>query len=460
MKRRVVELAVLVWLPVALVPRSTATTGDAVTVRVSVASDGAEGNGEGFFGPPGPSMSSDGRFVAFDSAASNLVTADTNGRADVFVHDVLSGETTRVSVASDGTQADHLSAGPRISADGRIVAFESFADNLVPGDTNGSPDVFVHNRVTGRTTRVSVASDGTQANEGVPGGISISATGRFVAYESGSSTLVPGDTNGVVDIFVRDRLTRQTTRVTVASDGSQANRESFSPSLSADGTFVAFESAASNLVDRDTNRQPDIFVYDRTTGGIGRVSVNSLGMQANGFSIRPAISADGRVVAFASTASNLVHPDTNFSLDIFVHDRLTRQTTRVSIASDGAQANAVGIPIYDPDVSISADGRFVGFDSWSDNLVADDANQTLDVFVHDRLTRQTSRVSVASDGTEANMWSFGAWIGTDGHSVAFESGATNLVPGDTNGVFDVFLRTPTSSIGRSTLTLATRPAAY
>jgi hypothetical protein len=152
MKRRVVELAVLVWLPVALVPRSTATTGDAVTVRVSVASDGAEGNGEGFFGPPGPSMSSDGRFVAFDSAASNLVTADTNGRADVFVHDVLSGETTRVSVASDGTQADHLSAGPRISADGRIVAFESFADNLVPGDTNGSPDVFVHNRVTGRTT--------------------------------------------------------------------------------------------------------------------------------------------------------------------------------------------------------------------------------------------------------------------------------------------------------------------
>jgi len=191
MRRRVGGLALLVWLPVALAPTSTATTGDPVTVRVSVASNGTEGNGEGFFGPPGPSMSSDGRFVAFDSAASNLVTADTNGRADVFVHDVLTRETTRVSLASDGTEADHLSAGPRISADGRIVAFESFADNLVPGDTNGSPDVFVHNRMTGRTTRVSVASDGTQANEGVPGGISISATGRFVAFESGSSTLVP-----------------------------------------------------------------------------------------------------------------------------------------------------------------------------------------------------------------------------------------------------------------------------
>jgi Tol biopolymer transport system component len=455
MRRRVGGLALLVWLPVALAPTSTATTGDPVTVRVSVASNGTEGNGEGFFGPPGPSMSSDGRFVAFDSAASNLVTADTNGRADVFVHDVLTRETTRVSLASDGTEADHLSAGPRISADGRIVAFESFADNLVPGDTNGSPDVFVHNRMTGRTTRVSVASDGTQANEGVPGGISISATGRFVAFESGSSTLVPGDTNGVVDIFVRDRLTRQTTRVSVASDGAQANRESFSPSLSADGKYVAFESPASNLVARDTNRQWDIFVHDRTTGATTRVSLNSHGAQANGFSIRPAISADGRFVAFGSMASTLVPRDTNFSFDIFVHDTLTGRTTRISVASDGTQASPADI-FDDPDVSISADGRFVAFDSWFDDLVPDDTNGTLDVFVHDQLTGDTTRASVASDATQGNMWSFGTWISSDGRVVAFESAADNLVPGDTNGVFDVFLRMPKSSPQRSTLTPATR----
>jgi Tol biopolymer transport system component len=437
LRQRASWLALLACLSsLAVMPTALATAGD--TVRLSVASDGGEGNGEGYFGPPGPSTSVDGRFVAFDSDASNLVDDDTNNRSDVFVHDVLTGETTRISVASDGTEADNLSAGPRISADGRIVAFESFADNLVPGDTNGWPDVFVHNRVTGQTRRVSVASDGTQADEGVPGGISISATGRFVAFESGSSTLVADDTNGVVDIFVRDRALGQTTRVSLGSGGAQANRESFSPSISADGRYVAFESAASNLVPRDLNHQFDVFVYDRATGGIDRVSVNSFGVQGNGFSIRPAVSADGRFVAFGSTASNLVRRDTNFSFDIFVHDRVTHRTARVSVASGGTQASRNG-DIYDPDISISADGRFVAFDSWFDDLVPGDTNQTLDVFVHDRLTGETTRASVASDGSQGNMWSFGAWISGDGHVVAFESAADNLVPLDLNGVYDVFL---------------------
>jgi Tol biopolymer transport system component len=339
-----------------------------------------------------------------------------------------------VSVASDGTQGNSHSGSPSISADGRYVAFASYASNLVPGDTNGVMDVFVHDRLTGQTTRVSVASDGTQGN-GESRYPSISADGRYVAFMSYASNLVPGDTNGKADVFVHDRLTGQTTRVSVASDGTQGNGDSWGwPSISADGRYVAFESSASNLVPGDTNGRADIFVHDRLTGQTTRVSVASDGTQGNNSSVWPSISADGRYVAFMSYASNLVPGDTNGALDIFVHDRLTGQTTRVSVASDGTQGNG-----YSWDSSISADGRYVAFESWASNLVPGDTNGKQDIFVHDRLTGQTTRVSVASDGTEGNNNSGWPSISADGRYVAFHSDASNLVPGDTNGRADVFV---------------------
>jgi Tol biopolymer transport system component len=228
------------------------------TTRVSVASDGAQGNGDSEC----PSISADGRYVAFASLASNLVPGDTNGRMDIFVHDRLTGQTTRVSVASDGTEGNGDSGFPSISADGRYVAFASLASNLVPGDTNGTWDVFVHDRLTGQTTRVSVASGGAQGN-GDSRFPSISADGRYVAFQSYASNLVPGDTNGVLDVFVHDRLTGQTTRVSVASDGTQGDSYSFGSSISADGRYVAFASYASNLVPGDTNGWADVFVAMR-----------------------------------------------------------------------------------------------------------------------------------------------------------------------------------------------------
>ena len=188
------------------------------TTRVSVRSNGTQGND---FSAEA-SISATGRFVAFDSPASNLVSEDTNNTIDVFVHDRKTGQTTRVSVASDGTQGNEFSDAPSISASGRYVAFFSLASNLVSGDTNGTGDVFVHDRKTGQTTLVSVASDGTQANGGSVHA-SISANGRYVAFQSEASNLVSGDTNNTIDVFVHDRVTGQTTLVSVHSNGTQGN---------------------------------------------------------------------------------------------------------------------------------------------------------------------------------------------------------------------------------------------
>src|SRR5437660_5099931 len=259
-QRRVLS-AVTLLLLAALGGRSA---GAQTTVRVSVASDGTEGNDVSL----GSALSADGRFVAFDSAATDLVAGDTNLVSDVFVHDRQTGTTERVSVASDGAQGNGSSGllsfafPPGLSADGRFVAFVSFATNLVAGDTNGATDVFVHDRQTGTTERVSVASDGTQGNA-ASAGFALSADGRFVAFHSTATNLVAGDTNGATDVFVHDRQTGTTERVSVDSDGTQGNGPSAGAALSADGGLVAFHGTATNLVAGDANGAYDVFVHDR-----------------------------------------------------------------------------------------------------------------------------------------------------------------------------------------------------
>ena len=372
--------SMLLLLALILTPAGSVRAAPGNTTRVSVATGGGQANFDSF----DPSISADGRYVAFTSDATNLVSGDTNGEQDIFVHDRQTGQTTRVSVASDGTQARsgtiYGSLSPSISADGRYVAFHSYADNLVSGDTNLSPDVFVHDRQTGQTTRVSVASDGTQANN-VSAHPSISADGRYVAFVSFANNLVSGDT-GYVDVFVHDRQTGQTTRVSVATGGGQANGNSYGPSISADGRYVAFESDATNLVSGDTNFSTDVFVHDRQTGQTTRVSVASDGTPANSSAFYPSISPDGRYVAFRSRASNLVSGDTNGTWDVFVHDRQTRQTIRVSVASDGTQAN--GVLTISSKPSISYGGRHVAFESDASSLVSGDTNNARDIFVHSR----------------------------------------------------------------------------
>ncbi len=390
-----------------------------------------------------PSISDDGRYIPFISLADNLVPGDTNGSYDVFVRDIKTGSNTRVSVASDGTQGNNDSSydfsPPVLSSDGRYVAFSSDADNLVPGDTNGTEDVFLHDIKTGTTTRVSVSTNGIQSN-GESDSPAISGDGRYVVFNSEASNLVPGDTNGEMDAFVHDTQTGSTTRVSVATKGIQGNSTSYSPTISDDGRYVAFVSWADNLVRGDTNSLMDVFVRDTQTGATNRVSVSSNGTQGNDRGYWSSISGDGSHVLFMSYSSNLVSGDTNGyqdylnGNDVFVHNIKTGTTTRVSVSSNGTQGNAGSIP-----VGISRDGRYVAFNSEATNLVPGDTNGVDDIFLHDTLTGTTARVSVAQNGDQGNYNSGGDSISSDGRYLVFTSWADNLVPGDNNNEGDTFV---------------------
>ncbi len=400
------------------------------TERVSVSTSGDQGDDRSCM----PSITPDGRYVAFTSDATNLVPENESLYADVFVRDRLLGTTERVSVSSAGTEANSTCSHPSVSADARYVVFWSRASNLVADDTNGKADVFVRDRLLGTTERVSLNADEVEGN-GDSSYPSISADGRCVAFESAATNLVPGDSNGVGDVFVRDRLLGTTERVSLNADEVEGNGDSGLPSISADGRYVAFDSVASNLVPDDTYSQWDVFVRDRDAGSTERVSVSSDEMQANGGSGDACISADGRYVAFDSVASDLVPDDANGAYDVFVRDRLLGTTERVSVNSDEVEGNGLT-----RGASISADGRFVAFSSLATNLVPGDSNDVADIFVRDRSLGTTERFSVSSTGEEANDSSCVASIRADGRCVAFHSLASNLVPGDTNGRADIFVR--------------------
>jgi Tol biopolymer transport system component len=397
--------------------------------RVSVAGDGTQGNSLSAW----PSISPDGSYVAFESLATNLVSDDTNEVEDIFVHDRQTGETVRVSVSSTGAQANDSSYQPSISADGRYVAFTSWASNLVNDDTNNTEDIFVRDRQTGETTRVSIAGDGTEGNR-FSHEPSISADGRYVAFASLASNLVPGDTNDVGDVFVHDRDAGETTRVSIGSDGTEVDALSAEAAISGDGRFVAFLSFAANLVPGDTNDEGDVFVHDRETGETIRVSVASDGSEANDYSIQPSISGDGRYVAFASWASNLAGDDSNSTWDVFVHDRLAGVTTRVSVASDGTESSVGSVQN-----AISGDGRTVAFESAAPELAPGDTGIWRDVFVRELPAGPTLRISVAGDGSAGNAGSYQPAISANGRTVAFASLASNLVNDDTNDAGDVFI---------------------
>lgn len=400
------------------------------TERVSIGPGGVQGSGESRV----PRLSADGRFVAFESQASELVPGDTNGYGDAFVRDRQMGTTHRVSLRQGGAQGDGGGGGPAISADGRFVAFSSNSTNLVPGDSNGTGDVFVRDHRAGSIQRVSMGPEGTQGNLSSSGAV-ISANGRLVGFLSEATNLVPGDTNSSFDEFVHDRDTGKTERASVGPRNRQGDADSFDLAISATGRFVAFSSLADNLVPGDTNGHIDVFFRDRKLGTTQRVSVDKSGAQGDGDSRFPALSADGRFVAFVSQATNLVPGGTDGQSHVFVKDRQTATIQLVSVGSGGIPGN--GESTYP---ALSADARFVVFESVATNLVPRDTNGVNDIFIRDRQKGTTRRLSVGPGGVQGNNESVQAAISADGRVVAFTSQASNLVPGDTNDRSDVFVR--------------------
>lgn len=402
------------------------------TVRVSVASDGSQANGPS----RAPSISADGNLIAFESSASNLVPGDTNMTWDVFVHNRRTGATTRVSVGTGNTQAIYGGENPFISADGRYVAFASGSGDLVPMDTNGRTDIFVHDRLTRSTSRVSVPSTGGQADDHSSDPV-MSADGSVVAFLSIASNLVPDAGEAPNGLYVRDLIQGATTHVSVSSDGAPANNGSGRAAISHDGRILAFSSSATNLVGGDENFQWDVFVHDTQTGTTELISRSTSGVQGNYGSYSPTMTADGRFVAFNSFARTLTAPPIPGLSNIYLRDRLNGTTIRITNGTQGPNGYASSSnPV------ISSDGLLVAFASTASDLVPDDTNSEDDIFAYDRRTEQMIRVSVASDGSQANRGAnyINTRIAATARSVAFSSNSSNLVANDTNRVEDVFVR--------------------
>jgi hypothetical protein len=449
-------LILIVILSSFLAPRNRQTTYAApivgVTERVSVTSSGEQGGGPN----ENPSISANGRYVVFNSHASDLIIGDNNNYGDVFVHDRMTGLIECVSVSSNGDQGNNSSYWASISDNGRFVAFASDASNLINEDTNGRTDIYIRDRQNGTTERVSVSSNGEEANEYSQTPV-ISSDGNYVVFGSLASNLVSGDNNEKKDIFIRELITGETELVSVSNSGSQGNHHSYSPSVADDGRFVTFESYASNLVNDDTNLVRDVFFKDRQTGVLERVSVSSSHEQGNNSSHHPFISPDGRFITFGSNASNLVIGDNNELHDIFVRDRQQDEIELVSVSSTGEQGND------DAYIStISPNGNFVVFTSYASNLVSGDTNEARDVFLKDRRTGDIEIVSVSSIGEQSNDASNGKFFSSDGRFIVFDSYGSNLVSGDTNGKRDVFVRDrcPDGTCGENPCELNNIPLYY
>lgn len=393
------------------------------------------------------SMSEDGRYITFNSAASNLVANDTNGFTDVFVRDRQTNTTTLVSKHTDGTQGNQTSRFPVISGDGRYVAFMSTASNLVANDTNNQEDVFVHDLQTGETKRIDVDTAGNQANQTVDSNsrLSISADGRYIAFVSFASNLVANDTNNMNDVFVHDRGTLiippSTTRVSIDSGGVQGNGSSTYASISGDGNLIAFRSDATNLVMNDTNVAADIFVHNRQTSETKRINVVQGQPQSNTWVGNcTTLSIDGRYVGFSSGDDNLVPGDTNVKEDSFLYDLQTQAIRRVSVNKGGIQGNNDS---YCP--TLSSNNQFVIFGSNATNLVLNgNVGTFVQLFLHDLRTGVTTQLSQDKLGVLGNGHTNNASISEDGLFISFSSQADNwTIDAGTKGPQqDVFVAKP------------------
>ena len=379
-------------------------------------------------------ITGDGRYIAFMSLADNLIANDRNDFPDIFVYDRNSKTAERVSIANDGSEANSFSKEPVISDDGRYIVFVSEADNLVANDLNKNTDIFIRDRQNKTTERISLNSDNIEA-ESYSFSPTISNDVRHVAFESDADNLVAEDNNRARDVFLRDRNLNTTEVISVSSDNILGNKRSKDAAINGDGRYVVFESDADNLVAEDNNDDTDIFLRDRDNKTTEVISISTEGLGGNGYSFNPVISDDGRYVVFESKANNLVPDDNNSKVDIFLRDRTLEITTRISEAADGTESNGDS---FNP--VISDDGRYVIFESKANNLVPDDTNNLEDIFVRDLFSGTLERINLDAESIQANNKSFGASISDLGQYITFSSEANNLIVADSNGAQDIFIK--------------------
>lgn len=396
--------------------------------RASTDARGAEGNSQSNIS----AITSNGRYVVFESEASNLVEGDSNGRTDIFLKDLKTGKVRRVSTGTLEEEGDSDSWWSSITPNGRYVVFVSNASNLVFGDNNDTTDIFRKDLKTGKILRVSTDAQGVEGNSDSWWPV-MTPNGRYVVFGSAAKNLVPGDSNDTYDIFRKDLKTGKVLRVSTNAQGVEGNSDSWWSAVTPNGRYIVFGSAASNLVPGDSNGSYDIFRKDLKTGKILRVSTDEKGVEGNSDSEWSAITRNSRYVFFGSVASNLVPDDSNDSYDIFRKDLKTGKVLRVSTDAQGEEGNAES---YEP--AITPNGRYVAFGSDASNLVAGDNNDAQDIFRKDIKTGKIRRVSTDSEGVGGDSGSWWSAITPNGRFVVFGSAATNLVPGDSNGSYDIF----------------------
>jgi hypothetical protein len=414
-----------------------AATGNASAVfvlRADVTSTGAQSVGPSNF----PTVSADGRYIGFMSAAQDLVPGVTNGTYNSYIHDALTGATSDVAVASDGTPGNGPSYTPRVSADGRYSVFASSATNLVPIDTGGTQNVFLHDSQTGATTLVSMSSTG-----GAPNGAStvddLSSDGTFVLFDSMATNIVSGVAPPSTEAYLFDRLTGATTLVSQTVGGTPADGSNIGGGVSDNGQYVAFTSTSPTLAGgAGLAGVSQVYLRDLVTGTTTLVSVSLPGGPGNGASAWPSISSTGQFVVFQSDASNLVPNDTNGVTDVFERNMSAGVTVRVSVSSSNGQANGQSLIYMPQHRAVSANGCRVVFYSSASNLVPHDTNHATDVFLHDCQTNRTTLVSTDAYGLQGWFPSAHAAISADGNYVVFASRSMNLVPNDTNVATDIF----------------------
>ncbi len=425
---RAIVLAIAGSILVASAPPVSAAVGD-ITLA-STSDTGTKGNRES----REPQISDDGSVVAFRSKARNLDPADTDAIFDIYAKHLGSGDIQLASITSTGTKSNGTSEQPTLSGDGTLVAFQTKASNLDANDTDTLSDIYVKNLSTGALTLVSQTKAGTKSN-GVSDEADISADGTMVSFRSTATNLVPADTDTVPDVYEKNLVTGDLSLVSVNGTGTKGNAHSGRPSLSSDGALIAFRSKSTNLLAADPDSAFDIYLKNMSTGSLRLVSADASGTDGNGASTTPMLSSDGTLVAFRSSASNLLAADSDNIYDIYVKNMTTGGLILASTTGTGTKSNGSCV-----NPSLSADGTAVAFGSFATNFDARDTDTVQDAYVKFLGSGALVLASTSATGTKGNANTLFPWISGDGSLVTFRSDANNLVAGDTDHTGDVYVR--------------------